>query len=413
MWNALKANGISSMLICQWGAPYTSSSGLQGPNQWTQGISTSFRLSDDITNSWGSVNQIYNQAIHIAASGLIRPGHHADMDLLQVGNNGMTITEQATHFASWAMLKSALMLSTNIPNLSTEVQNIVSNKGLIAINQDDLGTPVVLVQRFTKNYDVWMGNLTNGDRAVLVVDQSNTARTLTLDLATLGLASATVANLWTSATTTAATSYSSSVQGHGSLALRLSDVKAAAPSSETINYIAASSGAVGGGASVSSCSACSSGKKVGSVGGSGGTLTLSGITSSKTSQTVRFDYINGDVGFSFGTATNDRLASISVNGGAGQTVSFPLSGYNWDKDVTRGYKVDLTGFKVGGGNTIKISGVSGGYAPDFDRIGVVTSGGSTGTTATVPSSTAAPTTSAPTSSPTGVCAFSSSSHMSL
>jgi alpha-galactosidase len=78
MWNALKANNINSMLICQWGVPYQASSGLQGPNQWTQGISTSFRLSDDMTDSWSSVYRIYNQAIHIAASGLIRPGHHAD-----------------------------------------------------------------------------------------------------------------------------------------------------------------------------------------------------------------------------------------------------------------------------------------------------------------------------------------------
>jgi alpha-galactosidase len=403
MWNALKANGINSMLICQWGVPYQASSGLQGPNQWTQSVSTSFRLSDDMTNSWSSVYRIYNQAIHIAASGLIRPGHHADADLLEVGNNGMTATEQATHFAAWAMLKSALMISTNVPNMSSATLSILLNQGLISINQDDLGTPVTLVQRWTNDYDVWMGNLTNGDKAVLVIDLSNTARTLTLNMATLGLTSATVNNLWTSSTTSAASTYASSVQAHGSLALRLSNVQAAS-SSPSVNYVAASSGTVSSGASVSSCSGCISGNRVSNVGGSSnGALTLNGITASATTQTVRFDYINCDITYAFGSSgSNERFASISVNGGAAKTVSFPLSGYNWNSDVTRGYKVDLSDFKVGGGNSIKISGVSGGYAPDFDRIGfstTTTASTTTGTTTATSSSTSASTTTS--SSPSG------------
>jgi len=50
-----------------------------------------------------------------------------------------------------------------------------------------------------------------------------------------------------------------------------------------------------------------------------------------------------------------------------------LTGYNWDKDVTKGFLVRLSGFKTSGDNTITISGQSSisPYAPDFDRIGVV------------------------------------------
>jgi len=84
---------------------------------------------------------------------------------------------------------------------------------------------------------------------------------------------------------------------------------------------------------------------------------------------VYFDYINGQVDYMGGS--NERVAAISVNGGAAKTVSFPLSGYNWDKDVYKNYGVELSGFSTTGTNTITISGVGSAYAPDVDRIGVI------------------------------------------
>lgn len=107
MGDALKANGIKGMTICQWGVPYSSpDSGLQGPAQWTGDISTSYRLSDDIAKGWTSILQISNQAMHIAKRGMSGPGHFADADLLEVGNGGLTAAEEKTHFSLWAMLKS-------------------------------------------------------------------------------------------------------------------------------------------------------------------------------------------------------------------------------------------------------------------------------------------------------------------
>lgn len=68
-----------------------------------------------------------------------------------------------------------------------------------------------------------------------------------------------------------------------------------------------------------------------------------------------------------------RGASISVNGGPAQEVVFPLSGYDWDKDVFKNFLVRLSGFKTSSSNTLTISGLESvsPYAPDFDRIGVV------------------------------------------
>lgn len=370
MWKELQRVGIPGMLICQWGTPFSTSGGLQGPKDWTKGISTSFRLSDDIAQGWGNVYRIYNQAVHITASGVIGPGHIADADLLEVGNQGMTFDEQATHFAAWAMLKSALMISTDVAALSDASIKVLQNKDLLAINQDSAVKPITLKQRWTSDRDLWSGDLANGDIAVLLVDLSNAARTLSVQLSSLGIQSATIKDLWSGTTTQNAASFSKQVAAHGSLALRLSNIKRTS-TTPNYTYISASTGSLASGANIQSCSGCTSSNKVGNLGGpSNGALTLSNIRTSQATQVVRFDYINGEVGY-LGGSNNERLASVSVNGGAAKTVSFPLTGYNWDKDVLKGYAVELSGFSTTGTNTIVIKGVGSAYAPDFDRVGVV------------------------------------------
>ncbi|EWZ27778.1 hypothetical protein FOZG_18505 [Fusarium oxysporum Fo47] len=369
MWNELQKVGIPGMLICQWGVPYSSSSGLEGPAQWAKSLSTSFRLSDDIGLGWSNVYRIYNQAIHISHFNLTGPGYIADADLLEVGNPGMTFDEQATHFASWAMLKSALMISTNVSALSDQTIALLQNKDLISINQDSLVKPISLVQRWTGDRDLWQGPLANGDVAVLYVDLSNTKRTLNLELSALGIKSANIKNLWTGKTLNDATSISTQVNGHGSVALRLSNVQGASDT-KNYSYVSISTGILSSGAKKSSCSGCMSSSKASFLGGrSNGQVVLSNISTSKSTQNVIFDYINADVQYIGGT--NERLASIKVNGGAAQSVSFPLTGYDWDKDVYGNYTVELSGFNTRGPNTITISGVNGAWAPDFDRLAVL------------------------------------------
>lgn len=371
MWEHLQRVGIAGMLVCQWGVPYSTSNRLEGPSQWTRGLSTSFRLSDDIATGWANVYRIYNQAVHIAKSGLIGPGHIADADLLEIGNNGMTFDEQATHFAFWAMFKSALMISTDVSALSTELVTLLQNQELIAMNQDPDVKPIKLVQRWTADRDLWIGDLTNGDIAVLLVDLSNARQTLSIAFSDIGITSADVKDLWSFATVKNATSYSKDVNGHGAVVLRLSNIARASEAGPKYNYVSVSDGALASGASVQPCSGCASSTKVGNLGGSSdGNVVLSNIRTSRASQTVKFDYINCEVGY-LGSGNNERLASISVNGGPAQQVSFPLSGYDWARDVYAEYGVELSGFKTEGPNSIRISGVGAGWAPDFDRIAVI------------------------------------------
>lgn len=278
--SALQNVGIKGISICQWGTPYSSPTGLQGPSQWTPPLSNSYRLSDDIAQGWDNVLRIYNQAIHINLLGRNGPGRFADMDMLEVGNPGMTGTEQATHFAIWAMFKSPLMVSTPAPTMSDATRAILLNKDLLAINQDTLGEPVKLVQRFTNDRDVFIGNLANGDKAVLIVDQSNTARTLSIDFSSLGIRLANVKDAWTGQTQDDSRTYSAQVGAHGSIALRLSNIRTQTVTQPKLTWIEAESGTLAGNANKQSCAGCSGSSKVGNV-GRDGTLTLSGIQTSQ------------------------------------------------------------------------------------------------------------------------------------
>jgi hypothetical protein len=107
-----------------------------------------------------------------------------------------------------------------------------------------------------------------------------------------------------------------------------------------------------GGAVLQACSTCSGGQKAGFV-GNGGTLTFNGITatSSGTYQ-VTIAYCSGD----------PRPATVSVNGGTPQALSFPSTG-SFSTVGTMTVPLPLTA----GTNTIKFEDPTA-YTPDFDRI---------------------------------------------
>ena len=62
--------------------------------------------------------------------------------MLEVGNGDLTLEECRSHFAFWAIMKSPLLIGTNLVNLSQEHTDILQNKYLIAFNQDPvIGKP--------------------------------------------------------------------------------------------------------------------------------------------------------------------------------------------------------------------------------------------------------------------------------
>ncbi|KAF5591709.1 alpha-n-acetylgalactosaminidase precursor [Fusarium pseudocircinatum] len=374
---ALRDVGIDGLMVCEWGVP---ANGDIDPAVWTKPIATSWRVSADIARGWDSVVRITNEAIHVILQGNSGPGHYGDMDLLEVGNPGMTQSQQATHFAIWAMFKSALVISTNVVNMPSETQSILSNTGLIAINQDDLGAPVRLIQRYP-DYDVYAGPLSGGDMAVLIVDQSGNGGNYYLDFKSLNVSRADVHDLIAKREWNHFSNWYAKLQPYGSSALRLTNIQAYTPPAVKYNYIEGSSGVLDNGAKLADCSACSSGKAAGYVGGGqsdgGGSVTFTGIKTSQATQNVKINYINCEIIYPNQSGPNARGARISVNGGNSVDILFPVSGYSWRASVLPDFLVNLTGFSTSKPNNITITGIpngvpnTSGYAPNIAGISIL------------------------------------------
>lgn len=56
--------------------------------------------------------------------------------MLEVGNGDLTLAEQRTHFALWALMKSPLMIGTDLSALSDDELSILKNQYLLAFSQD-------------------------------------------------------------------------------------------------------------------------------------------------------------------------------------------------------------------------------------------------------------------------------------
>jgi len=117
--------------LCEWGQ--------DDPWDWAADVGNSWRTTGDISDKWESFIDILEKQVPIASKG--GPGGWNDPDMLEVGNGGMTDSEYAAHFALWAFLKAPLIIGNDIRNMSSATLSILSNKEIIAVNQDPLGVP--------------------------------------------------------------------------------------------------------------------------------------------------------------------------------------------------------------------------------------------------------------------------------
>lgn len=107
------------------------------------------------------------------------PGGWSDLDMLEVGQGGMTDEEYKAHFALWAALKSPLFLGNDLRDMPASALTIINNPAIIALSQDPHGRSVTRVQRNTTvakdqygegETHVWAGYLHNGDEVVILLN---------------------------------------------------------------------------------------------------------------------------------------------------------------------------------------------------------------------------------------------------
>lgn len=167
-----KRTGKPPMLysLCQWGR--------EQPWIWARRLGQTWRTTDDIGPHWDAVRSIIHQNSFIAwASDFY--GHN-DLDLLEVGNGDLTIDEQKTHFTAWALLKSPLVISTDLNDATEETLSILTNHELIAIHQDPVVGASVTPFRwglgpdwqnsYTTPAEYWSGETKDGAVFMLIND---------------------------------------------------------------------------------------------------------------------------------------------------------------------------------------------------------------------------------------------------
>jgi alpha-galactosidase len=133
MAEAIRAAGRPMVFsICQYGRADVWKWGAgAGGNLW--------RTTGDIADYWQIMSTIGFAQEELAPFG--GPGHWNDPDMLEVGNGHMTAAEYRTHMSLWALLAAPLIAGHDVRSSSPETVSLLTNRELIAIDQDPLGRP--------------------------------------------------------------------------------------------------------------------------------------------------------------------------------------------------------------------------------------------------------------------------------
>jgi alpha-galactosidase len=148
------------------------------------------RHSDDILvyvgegSAWDSIMVNYHyQTLLVRYQ---QPGYYNDPDFLIPDHPGLTDAEKRSHFALWTSFGAPLIISAYIPALSDEEIQFLSNKDLIAVDQDPLAQQAALVSR-DASFDVLTRSLANGDRLLTVLNTGSSSAKTSISVARLGL----------------------------------------------------------------------------------------------------------------------------------------------------------------------------------------------------------------------------------
>ena len=156
--------------ICEWG--------LNFPWKWGRFAGNLWRTTPDIKPFWASILAIYAFNVRLAKYSSV--GHWNDPDMLEVGNGALTDEENKSHFTLWCMMSAPLILGNDVrkficedgtPDTDDPTYKIVTNRALIALDQDPLGVQCRLVKK-SGLVDTLIKPLAGGEAAVCIFNMS-------------------------------------------------------------------------------------------------------------------------------------------------------------------------------------------------------------------------------------------------
>ena len=220
MGKALQSTGRPIVYsLCQYG--------WDSPWEWAPELGgNSWRTTGDINAHWDRIYTILEQQAGLEK--YAGPGHWNDPDMLEVGNGKLSLAENRAHFSMWAMLASPLLAGNDLPNMKPEIKAILTNRDVIAIDQDSLGKQASRVYA-DGEVEVWTRPLSGGAMAVAVLNAGSdrySTHPFHLNLDALGLhGSQQSKDLWTGKEVTLTNNMPIELPSHDILLVRIAAPK--------------------------------------------------------------------------------------------------------------------------------------------------------------------------------------------
>jgi len=212
--------------LCEWGS--------NKPWEWAGEVGHLWRSSGDISDSWsksgaddgriwgGSV--LVNLDLQQGLEKYAGPGRWNDPDMLEVGNGGLTTAENRAHFSLWCVLAAPLIAGNDLSNMSKETVSTLTNKEVIALDQDKLGKQGYLIEN-EEYFQIYLKPLSGGDTAICLFNRGDQTKEANIDWKKYKIgAGHSIRDLWKKqAAGTTATSFKASIPKHDVVVLRLSN----------------------------------------------------------------------------------------------------------------------------------------------------------------------------------------------
>ncbi|KAG9083310.1 hypothetical protein FS749_006136 [Ceratobasidium sp. UAMH 11750] len=167
---------------------------------WGARVGHSWRVGYDSDPNWGYLQKVIIDTLpHLKH---VDFWAHADMDMMEIGNVGLSFNEQRTHFAiMWVALKSPILLGTDLSKLAPAVLEIINNAELLAFSQDTtVGAPAKSYKtQDTHPPEFYAGKSSKGMHVFLMNTGDSASKVITFsEVPGLGCTSCKVHDMWTS-----------------------------------------------------------------------------------------------------------------------------------------------------------------------------------------------------------------------
>jgi alpha-galactosidase len=156
--------------LCQYGKHDVGEWGAKvGGNLW--------RTTGDIGDRWESLERI-GFVLQPGREKYAGPGRWNDPDMLEIGNGGMSDVEYRTHMSLWSLLAAPLLAGNDLRDVPPAILEILTNREVIAVDQDALGIQATRVAR-DGDLEVWWRLLSDGSHAVGLFNRGGEAAKVT------------------------------------------------------------------------------------------------------------------------------------------------------------------------------------------------------------------------------------------